>query len=291
MRLRNNLKVQNHRKYQANLKNYISYSIAEPSSEEQEILVAMLDGFNFDGFEQTDTSLIANALEGTINETEIENFFRERNTNFSKTILPEENWNNKWESDFHPIIIDDFVGVRANFHQPIDNVKHEIIITPKMSFGTGHHATTWMMMKAMEQIDFTNKTVIDFGTGTGILAILAEKMGSKQIIALDYDEWCINNSEENTAANHCKHISLYQASDLDAFEPVEILLANINRHILLEHLQSIALHVKSSGVLLLSGILATDKEEMVEACQKLGFEAIDFFEKNTWECIFLKKVA
>lgn len=273
------------------MKHYISYTISEPSSEAQEILAAMLEGFNFDGFEQTDIVLIANALEGTIDEREVERFLRERNAVFSKERLPEENWNNKWESDFHPIVIDDFVAVRANFHEPIKSVKHEIVITPKMSFGTGHHATTWMMMKAMEQIDFADKTVIDFGTGTGILAILAEKMGSKKIIALDYDEWCINNSEENKAANHCKYINLYLANDLAAFEPVDILLANINRHILLEHLTSIAEHVKENGVLLLSGILVTDKEEMVAACQKLGFENVVFFEKNTWECIFLKKVA
>lgn len=255
------------------------------------MLVALLDGYNFDGFEQTDNNLIANALYGTVDEKGVEGFLEGRKLLFTKTIIPEENWNNKWESDFHPIVIDDFVAVRANFHEPIKNVRHEIVITPKMSFGTGHHATTWMMMKAMEQIDFANKTVLDFGTGTGILAILAEKMGSSQIVAIDYDEWCINNSEENVAANHCKHIQLFLSDNLANFEPVDILLANINRHILLEHLPSIAKHVHNHGLLLLSGILVTDKKEMVGACQNLGFEAISFFEKNGWECIFLKKVA
>lgn len=255
------------------------------------MLVALLDGFDFDGFEQTHTLLIANALQGNVDEVAIEVFLRENSISFSKSIIPEENWNNKWESDFHPIVIDDFVAVRANFHKPINNVKHEIIITPKMSFGTGHHATTWMMMKAMEQIDFTNKTVLDFGTGTGILAILAEKMGSSKITAIDHDEWCINNSEENVAANGCENIHLFLSDNLETFEPVHLLLANINRHILLKHLVDMAGHVQINGLLLLSGILVTDKEEMIEACQNIGFILLGFYEKNSWECIFLKKVA
>jgi ribosomal protein L11 methyltransferase len=273
------------------LKQYISYIITEPSVEAQEMLVALMEEFGFDGFEQNDKGLIANALQSTINENDVEVFLSERNILFVKTIIPEENWNNKWESDFHPIVIDNFVAVRANFHKPIQNVQHEIVITPKMSFGTGHHATTWMMMKAMEQIEFNNNTVLDFGTGTGILAILAEKMGSEKIIAIDYDEWCINNSEENVAANNCKKISLYLSDNLNNFEPVDILLANINRHILLEHLVSIANHVQKDGLLLISGILVTNKDEMANACQNLGFKVIDFYEKNTWECILLKKVA
>lgn len=273
------------------MKHYIAYTILETSTEAQDMLVALLDDFNFDGFEQTDESLIGTALQGTVDEKAVEDFLTEKHIVFSKSIIPEENWNTKWESDFHPIVIDDFVAVRANFHQPITHAKHEIIITPKMSFGTGHHATTWMMMKAMEQISFVNKTVLDFGTGTGILAILAEKMGSHQITAVDYDEWCINNSAENTAANQCKHISLHLSDNIDTFKKIDILLANINRHILLAHLPSIAAHVAANGILLISGILVTDKDEMVECCSKLGLNAFNFLVRNGWECISFQKVA
>ncbi len=122
---------------------------------------------------------------------------------FSKTIIEETNWNQVWESNFDPVIVDDFVAVRAHFHEPIKNVQHEIVITPKMSFGTGHHATTYMMMQQMRELDFAGKNVFDFGTGTGVLAILAEKLGAQKVIAIDNDDWSIENADENVKRNNC----------------------------------------------------------------------------------------
>jgi ribosomal protein L11 methyltransferase len=126
--------------------------------------------------------------------------------NFQSNTIPEQNWNEEWEQNFQPVVVDDFCAVRAHFHAPISTVKHEIIITPKMSFGTGHHATTYMMMQQMQNIDFNNKSVFDFGTGTGILAILAEKCGAKEIIAIDNDEWSYKNAEENLEMNSVKKL-------------------------------------------------------------------------------------
>ena len=127
---------------------------------------------------------------------------------FSETTIEETNWNQVWESSFEPVVVDDFVAVRADFHEPIKGIKHEIVITPKMSFGTGHHATTYMMLEQMGKLDFKDKRVLDFGTGTGVLAILAEKMGAKKIIAIDNDEWSIENANENIKRNNCVAVEL-----------------------------------------------------------------------------------
>lgn len=124
-------------------------------------------------------------------ETLFDKIVQSNNLSFTTSIIKETNWNQLWESNFNPIIISDFAAIRADFHKPIGEVKHEIIITPKMSFGTGHHATTYMMIHQMKEMDFTNKTVLDFGTGTGILSILAEKLGAAKVIAIDNDEWSI----------------------------------------------------------------------------------------------------
>ena len=123
------------------------------------------------------------------------------NTIYKYSIIEDKNWNEEWESQLQPVTINNFAGIRASFHEPLKNVEHEIIITPKMSFGTGHHATTFLMVEQMEKINFKNKTVLDFGTGTGILAILAEKLGAASVLAIDYDEWSINNALENIEAN------------------------------------------------------------------------------------------
>jgi ribosomal protein L11 methyltransferase len=133
--------------------------------------------------------------------------------------------------------VDHFVAVRADFHEPIKDVKYEIIITPKMSFGTGHHATTYMMMEQMRDANFTDKIVFDFGTGTGVLAILAEKMGAKKIMAIDSDEWSIENANENIKRNNCTAIELQLTNTADVKSEFDIILANINKNIILENLE------------------------------------------------------
>ena len=120
-----------------------------------------------------------------------------KNAIYKYSIIEDRNWNEEWESQLDPVVINNFVGIRASFNKPIKNVEHEIIITPKMSFGTGHHATTFLMIGLMKKINFKNKKVLDFGTGTGMLAILAEKLGATSVLAIDYDEWSINNALEN----------------------------------------------------------------------------------------------
>jgi ribosomal protein L11 methyltransferase len=270
---------------------YISYKIAESDAEKQEILVAMLQDFGFDGFEQTVDSLIANGYKETLDEAAVDNYLKENQAVFSKSMLEEENWNKMWESDFHPIIIEDFCAVRAGFHQPITNVKYEVIITPKMSFGTGHHATTWMMMKAMESIDFTAKTVIDFGTGTGVLAILAEKMGAESIAAIDYDDWCIENGNENIVANNSQKVKMVKADNPDAAHVSDVILANINKHIILANFESLKKLLNKDGLLIISGILKEDENDIVTRANQLGLKLVTILERNGWLCIRFQHAA
>jgi ribosomal protein L11 methyltransferase len=272
-------------------KQYISYKVDEPNPEKQEIIVAMLQDFGFDGFEQTVDSLIANGYKETLDEAAVDNYLKENEAVFSKSMLEEENWNKMWESDFHPIIIEDFCAVRAGFHHPITNVKYEVIITPKMSFGTGHHATTWMMMKAMESIDFTAKTVIDFGTGTGLLAILAEKMGAESIAAIDYDDWCIENGNENIVANNSQKVKMVKADIPDAAPLSDVVLANINKHIILANIESLKKLLNKDGLLLISGILKEDENDIVTRANQLGLKLVTILERNGWLCIRFQHAA
>src|SRR5687767_8421631 len=185
--------------------NHIQISI-EANTEQQEILISELNELGATGFEQTDTHLLAYFEEDNFKSYDVNELLKDYS--FHLTTLPNQNWNSLWESNFEPVVVDDFCAIRADFHQPIKKVKHEIIITPKMSFGTGHHATTYMMMQQMRDIDFINKTVFDFGTGTGILAILAKKLGSSSVTAIDVDEWSIKNAEENFHWNNTDGIVL-----------------------------------------------------------------------------------
>src|SRR5206468_11901790 len=164
-------------------------------------------------------------------------------------------------------------------------VEHEIVITPKMSFGTGHHATTWLMMQQMREVDFKGKKVFDFGTGTGILSILAEKLGASKIEAIDVDHWSIENANENAQRNGCGKISFYLTSEIpnDSFH---IILANINRNVILQYLE--VLSKRFTEKILLSGLLTTDENMVVDACKKHRMRLVRRTEKNNWICLLLE---
>ncbi len=147
--------------------------------------------------------------------------------------IEKQNWNALWESNFEPVQVDDFVGVRAGFHAPFGGVvEHDIVITPKMSFGTGHHGTTYCVMQLMRGIDFANKSVFDFGTGTGILAILAQKLGAGPVLAVDNDDWCIENASENIIVNNTQSIEIEKVNDANLNKKFNIIIANINKNII-----------------------------------------------------------
>lgn len=259
--------------------NHIQLSI-EATQEQQEILISELGELGATGFEQTDTHLLAYFEEDAFPSYDVNALLE--GYNFQLNTLQQQNWNAVWESNFQPVIVDDFCAVRAHFHEPIQGVKHEILITPKMSFGTGHHATTYMMMQQMRNIDFAGKAVFDFGTGTGVLAILAEKLGAASVYAIDNDEWSIENAAENITKNHCHRIEVQLSSNIPTDGIYDVILANINRNVILQYFSYLKTAVKEKGLILFSGLLETDKEIIVETAQSHGLQLINHCERTKW---------
>jgi len=270
------------------MKRYIKIEIEILEEQETEILVALLSEIKFYAFEEEQNFLNAYIKQEDFDENLMTKTLPE-NRFFKKYFIDEKNWNHQWEQSITPVVINDFVALRPSFAQPPGEVKYDIIITPKMSFGTGHHATTRLMIELMEKIDFYQKSVIDFGTGTGVLSILAEKCGAAQITAIDIDEWSIMNAAENILANNCKNISLKQKENLTAIEPADILLANINLNILKEHAESIALSVRRGGFFLASGFLLNDEAEIVRVFTDNDFVVSGRLGFNGWLAILFNR--
>ena len=271
------------------MKSYIKIEIEISSEEEGEIIIANLSEIDYYAFEQDEDKLIAYIKEKDFNEERLKSILVD-NKNFKKTIIEDENWNQQWEHHFQPVIIKDFVAIRAAFHQPIKNVKHDIIITPKMSFGTGHNATTFLMVTLMEKINFKNKVVLDFGTGTGILAILAEKSGASKVIAVDDDEWSINNTIENIEANNCKNILVKKANNISGIDFADMILANINLNILTQFSSSMSAILQTGSFLLVSGFLVKDESAMENSFPKELFVKKSVLEKEGWLAILFQKL-
>lgn len=263
------------------------FDIASPDT--RELLIAQLAEIGYDGFEETDTSLKAYIPENDFDENSLNEILSKTNIKYSKSIIKKQNWNQLWESNFAPVQVEDFVGIRANFHPPFENVEHEIVITPKMSFGTGHHATTWLVMQLMKSIDFQGKLVFDFGTGTGILAILAEKLGAAGVLAVDNDDWCIENASENTLINQCNNIDIQKVNDSNTGKMFDIIIANINRHILLANMAVMSASLVQNGVLVLSGLLTDDEKDLLDCCEANDLQFVKTVNKNGWIAIQLFK--
>lgn len=259
--------------------NFIQLSI-EAAENDQEILIAQLSLFNATGFEQTDTHLIAFFEEEAFQSYDVHGVLKKFTYNIST--IKETNWNAAWEASFQPIVIDRFCAVRAHFHESVAGVPHQIIITPKMSFGTGHHATTYMMLQGMQGLDFTNKTVLDFGTGTGVLAILAEKLGALRIVAIDNDAWAFENVQENIQLNQCTRIRALHTNVIPTAETYDIVLANITKNVLLDYMGILKSCLKPQGFILLSGLLEADKTGILEAAQKQGMNLVQEYRRQGW---------
>ncbi len=265
-----------------------AYTQIEINTSEQaltETLIARLAEIGFDGFEE-----LANGLKAFIPSNGLDRLALKEVLNgleFEETTIEKQNWNQVWESNFEPVQVADFVGIRASFHEPMIGVEHEIVITPKMSFGTGHHATTFLMMQAMRDLQLQGKTVLDFGTGTGILAILAEKLGAESILAIDNDDWCIENAAENIQINQCRQIEIVKADNAKIDSRFDFILANINKHIILENIPYLGNSLKSGGYILLSGLLVDDEPDILKACQSVDWKHQFTKEKNGWiVCLF-----
>jgi ribosomal protein L11 methyltransferase len=267
---------------------YIAIIFENISEEIKEILLATLQD-TAEGFEENDNALTAIFLTENYQEGEIAEIAGAYKVPYKKETIASQNWNALWESNFDPVIIDHFAGIRAAFHEPLKNVQHEIIITPKMSFGTGHHATTYLMMQQMGKTDFTHKSVFDFGTGTGVLAILAQKLGALSVVANDIDEWSITNARENFAHNNTQSIQLLQSGTAEMGKSFDIILANINRNVLLENMPVLSSQLKKGGQLILSGILEEDQEVISSRAEACQLSLLEKTTRNKWICLTFKK--
>lgn len=247
-----------------------------------DLLIAQLSGLGFEGFEEEEKSLSAYIEEQKLNKKEVETLLNQYKLPYSIESIAPTNWNRVWEESFQPVCIGNFVAVRANFHPAFKNVEHEIIITPKMSFGTGHHATTYLMMQAMKDVNLKNKSVLDFGTGTGILAILAEKLGASTITAIDIDDWSIENAAENSTENGCSKITLVQQDDCKTEKLFDIILANINKNVILENFDNLVTQLKPAGILLLSGLLVSDEKDILSEMKRLNVDHIKTETREKW---------
>lgn len=267
--------------------NYCELLIVAEEETIREELIAQLSQIGYDGFEELGTTLKAYVTEDLFLEIDLQKILNKYDLSSSKSIIKKKNWNKLWESNFEPVQVDDFVGIRAAFHPTFKGLAHDIVITPKMSFGTGHHATTFMMMQLMRDIDFAGKSVFDYGTGTGILAILAEKLGANKVLAVDNDSWCIENASENILINTCKIVDIQKVEQLIMKEKFHIILANINKNIILDTLSLLNEGLLSKGRLLLSGLLKEDEKDILSACSSLGLQHKNTLERNGWIAMHL----
>ncbi len=268
---------------------YTQIEFQDLQSDVMELLIAQLNELGFEGFEEQANNLKAFIKSDDFDESSFNMIVQQHTLNFVHTTVKETNWNQQWESDFEPITVNlshtekPFAFVRAPFHQPNPAATFDLLITPKMSFGTGHHATTYQMMEQMSMIDFTGKTVIDFGTGTGLLAILAEKMGATTITGIDNDDWSIENAKENISANDCTKINIIKAdSCIKLGVKADVMLANINLNIIIENLSAIKENCTPHAIILFSGVLSEDKEIIAAAIEANGISINSISSKNNW---------
>lgn len=254
-----------------------------------EILMAFLESMPFTAFEEHNEGFNA-YLEQGADETAVDGQLEELKSrfefSFQKIIIENENWNAIWEAGFQPVLVENYCGIRANFHPPFENVKHEIIIQPKMAFGTGHHATTFMMMKMMESLDFHQKAVFDYGCGTGILAILASKEEASDIEAVDIESESYENTIENATVNQVDNIKTFHGTLEDVpLKKYDIILANINRNVILDSLGALYSRLKPNGLLLVSGILHGDESLVIKTAENAGFDYDEGIRKGDWSCL------
>lgn len=269
-------------------KTYIELAFRVSSPAESDLLIGCLSDLGFDGFREEDPYLYACIDETSFDMTKVMDSLPSDVVEPEVKRIKEENWNAQWESSFEPVVIPGRLSVRAGFHQPVADVQREIIITPKMSFGTGHHATTSLMLEEMMDLPFSGKEVLDFGTGTGVLAILASMSGASRVLAIDNDPWSMENAAENVGVNECHTIELSLNDQLPDNDKFDIILANINRNVILANTEKLCDLLRENGILLLSGLLVADREDVEEAFIKyLGIRPF-CRERNGW--IVLKYV-
>ncbi|MBT8295484.1 MAG: 50S ribosomal protein L11 methyltransferase [Gramella sp.] len=267
--------------------NYLEFHFTiEPVQPASEILIAELGYLGFESFVENDDGITAYIPEEEYEDDLLAGVHILQSEEFEITYDQKEiekvNWNEEWEKNFSPILVDDICSVRAPFHEKPDT-KYDIVIEPKMSFGTGHHATTHMMIRHILKNDWEDKSVLDMGSGTGVLAILAAMKGAKTIDAIDIDNWCYINTLENISRNDCEHINVEEGgAELLEGRQYDVILANINLNILLRDLPIYEKCLKEDASIFLSGFYENDLPVIIEACKDLGLKFKENFERNDW---------
>lgn len=269
---------------------YLEYNFkVNPVQPASDILIAELGEVQFESFVETEDGVQAyikkedwypNILDGL---QILSNPLFHIDYDYSE--IEQENWNATWESNFSPIQVGRQCVIRAPFHER-PKVDYDIVIEPKMSFGTGHHETTHMMLQHILEHDFNGKSVLDMGSGTGVLAILAAMKGAAAIDAIDIDNWCYLNAKENIERNNCGHINVYEGTaDLLVDQQYDIIMANINRNILLEDIPAYVKCLNKGGILFLSGFYTEDLPKISERCGEVGLKFEKNLEKNNWVAV------
>lgn len=270
---------------------YLQYEFFTKDESKRDFIISLLPEVGFDGFEELNSSVKAFIPSEACDEETLKDILKQNELSdieYQCTAIPQQNWNEQWEKSFNPLLIADRVSIRAPFHER-QPAEYELIIEPKMSFGTGHHATTALMIEQILAIDMKGKTVADFGTGTGILAILAEKLGAASILAVDNEEWAVENSKENLIRNNSAKVIVILGDSMDDGTKFDILLANINRNVIMKSLQSWRNVLNDDGVLIISGILVTDTADISEMAASSGFLIDTQLTQDGWVSILLKK--
>ncbi|MBC3759246.1 50S ribosomal protein L11 methyltransferase [Hyunsoonleella sp. SJ7] len=266
---------------------YIGYNFSiKPLQPATEILIAELGYAGFESFVETEDGVTAYIQKEEWHESILQDIQILGSDEFEITYTFEEiaqtNWNAEWEKNFNPIVIEDMCAIRAPFHEPF-NTKFDIVIEPKMSFGTGHHETTHMMIQHILNNDFKGKSVLDMGCGTGVLAVLTEMKGAKPIDAVDYDNWCYLNSLENVGRNNCAHITVIEGdASVLGKNKYDVIVANINRNILMQDMETYVSCLNKKGMLFLSGFYADDIPMIQGECEKFGLMLKEKLERNNW---------
>ncbi|SMO41530.1 [LSU ribosomal protein L11P]-lysine N-methyltransferase [Saccharicrinis carchari] len=266
----------------------VSFNIEPNTPTAQEILTAQLAQFAFDSFEETETGLNAYIPTAAYSAEDVKSIQifsgGEFTITFEAAAQPEQNWNETWEKHFFaPIVIGNKCVIHSPFHTDVPKAEYQIVISPKMAFGTGHHETTGLMVKHILEIDFTNKLVLDMGCGTGILGILAAMRGAKKVLGIDIEEWAFNNANENIKNNNINNMEVRCGdATLLGKEKFDVILANINRNILLEDIAKYTQVLRPNGILLLSGFYDKDQEIIHKTCIANNLIKKTIKEDNKW---------
>lgn len=266
--------------------NYIEYNFTiSPIEPWREILVAMLAECEFESFVETENGLNAYVKSNLEDKTTINeqiSFLTDVDLKLVRTEIEQKNWNAEWESNFHPILVNDGCYIRAEFHEPRPEIPFEIVIQPKMSFGTGHHETTHLMVEYILETEFEGKDVLDMGCGTSILAILAKMKGAAYAEGIDIDEWSVENSIENAERNNVELKARLGDASLLGDRNFDVILANIQRNILMEDIPKYIKVLNFAGELILSGLMETDFEDIRKKCEENGLRFVSKKQRNEW---------